>query len=60
MRFRRPRRVDDFSEEIQAHIALETDRLIGEGIVLKTPEPLLLEVSVMSSQHRSVSTNPAV
>src|SRR5438132_12964595 len=29
----RPRRADaDFSSEIQAHIALETDRLIGEGV----------------------------
>jgi hypothetical protein len=31
MRWRR-RSTTDFSEEIQAHIAIETDRLIGEGI----------------------------
>lgn len=30
--FRRPRTTDDFSEEIRAHLALETDRLIADGL----------------------------
>jgi predicted permease len=30
--FRRPRRHDDFSDEIQAHLDLETDRLIADGM----------------------------
>jgi predicted permease len=29
--FRRPRRHEDFSDEIQAHLDLETDRLVAEG-----------------------------
>src|SRR5258705_6997612 len=32
MSFRRRRTDDDFHEEIRAHIALETDRLIQEGV----------------------------
>src|ERR687887_176519 len=32
MRWRTPRSVDDFTEEIRSHIDFETDRLIAEGI----------------------------
>ena len=32
MRFWRPRRDEDFSDEVRAHLALEADRLIGEGL----------------------------
>src|SRR5580765_2170393 len=30
--WKRTRPTDDFSQEIRAHIALETDRLIGDGV----------------------------
>lgn len=32
MAWKRPRADEDFSEEIQAHLELETDRLVGEGM----------------------------
>jgi putative ABC transport system permease protein len=35
MFWRRVRKRDDFSEEIRAHLALETDRLISEGVRLE-------------------------
>src|SRR5215210_5241073 len=31
---RGPRRDDDFSEELKAHIDLETERLVGEGMTV--------------------------